>query len=98
MTNIEKLNAAIKKAELENDAALIEELMEERDQLEEEAAEAEAIKGDYEMAKRNFMYWGEKARNETDQDKKLRAYGMAGAYLKRSEDLKAELLAAGMTI
>ena len=98
MTNIEMLTAAIKKAELENDAALIEELMEERDQLEAEAAEAEAIKGDYEMAKRNLMYWGEKARTEADQDKKKRAYDMAGAYLKRSEDLKAELLAAGVTI
>lgn len=95
MTNIEMLTAAIKKAELENDAALIEELMEERDQLEEEIA---ALKGDYEMAKRNLMYWGEKARTEADQDKKKRAYDMAGAYLKRSEDLKAELLAAGVTI
>ena len=95
MTNIEMLTAAIKKAELENDAALIEELMEERDQLEEEI---EALKGDYEMAKRNLMYWGEKARTEADQDKKKRAYDMAGAYLKRSEDLKAELLAAGVTI
>ena len=95
MTNIEMLTAAIKKAELENDAALIEELMEERDQLEEEIA---ALKGDYEMAKRNLMYWGEKARTEADQDKKKRAYDMAGAYLKRSEDLKSELLAAGVTI